>query len=54
MATKLKTVKSVKTGEVNWVDDKGNLWRAETWQDADGVVTTQDVLVTPVEEPSNG
>ena len=40
-----------KTGSCNWVDDLGNLWSAETYEDGDGVTYTKNVLLeqAPVE-----
>lgn len=42
---------TIKTGEVFYRDVDGNLWIAESFQDEDGKVTTQDTLV---ESANNG
>lgn len=34
----------VKTGECFWMDDQGQLWLAESWQNPEGVVQTTQTL----------
>lgn len=34
-----------KTGECFYYDEEGNLWLAESYEDENGVVFTQDMLV---------
>lgn len=44
--------KSVKTGECYFRDEAGALWLAESFTDADGKVTTQQVEVEPAPTPA--
>lgn len=34
-----------KTGECNWIDEAGALWRAESFEDGKGVVITTQTLI---------
>ncbi|MFZ4807480.1 MAG: hypothetical protein ACOYLQ_09505 [Hyphomicrobiaceae bacterium] len=42
----------IKTGECFWVDEEGRLWRADSYRDGAGVVTTEQVLIAEAPEPS--
>ena len=40
----------MKTGECYFLDEQGNLWIAESFQDEFGVVTTTHTLIQKAEE----
>lgn len=42
-------MEKIKTGEVFYRDADGNLWIAESFEDENGKVTTQDTLIESVD-----
>lgn len=38
----------VKTGEIEFLDEAGNRWHAESFVDENGVVTTQSMMIEEV------